>query len=276
MPQQPIRIAWQSSRPVQNFPAYVKAIEEHTVRYMSPGTTLSVRGTGFGPPHLDFQLFDFMNNVEVLKSVVSAEREGFDVVAIGCVLDPILDELREALDIPVVSFSETAMRVATSLGHKFSILTHNKSIATKYVEQLVTRYGMERWCAGVVNFDLSFESLEEAMQGNPEECRRLTTSAAEQAVRQGAEVIILGCGLLNLLAMRYGWRQFAGAPVLDVTGCLVKTAEMMVALRRVAGVEMSRVGYYSRPARQEADDFYDLYNLFPARPGLRAAGGSKP
>jgi len=272
MSQQPIRIAWQSSRPVQNFPAYTRAIEEHAARYMSPGTSIAVRGTGFGPPNLDYQLFDFLNNVEVLKSVVSAEREGFDVVAVGCVLDPILDELREAVDIPVVSFSETAMRVATTLGHKFSILTHNEPIATKYVSQLVKRYGMEPWCAGVVNFDLSFEALEEAMKGNPDECHRLTTAAAEQAVKQGVEVIILGCGLLNLLAMRYGWNRFAGAPVLDVTGCLVKTAEMMVALRRVAGVEVSRVGYYSRPTRMEADELYDLYGLFPGKTRLRATG----
>jgi allantoin racemase len=269
----PIRIAWQSSRPVQNFPAYVKQIETHAARYMSPGTSLSVRGVAFGPPHLDYQVFDFLNNVEVLKSVVSAEREGFDVVAIGCVLDPILDELREAVDIPVVSFSETAMRVATSLGQKFSILTHNEPIATKYVSRLVERYGMERSCAGVVNFDLSFEALEEAMKGSPEVCHRLTTQAAEQAVRQGAEVIILGCGLLNLLAMRYGWHRFAGAPVLDVTGCLVKTAEMMVALRRVANVEVSRIGYYSRPSRKETDELYGLYKLFPAAPNLRTAGG---
>jgi allantoin racemase len=271
MSDQAIRIAWQSSRPLHKFPAYVKQIEDHAARYMSPGTSLEVRGVAFGPPHLDYQLFDFLNNTEVLKSVVSAEREGFDAVAVGCVLDPILDELREAVDIPVVSFSETAMRVACSLGQRFSILTHNEPIATKYVSQLVERYGMGRSCAGVVNFDLSFEALEEAMKGSPEECHRLTTAAAEQAVKQGAEVIILGCGLLNLLAMRYGWHRFAGAPVLDVTGCLVKTAEMMVALRRVAQVEVSRIGYYARPSRQETDALYDLYNLFPAQPTRRIA-----
>jgi allantoin racemase len=268
----PIRIAWQSSRPVQHFPAYVKQIESHAARYMSPGTSLAVRGVAFGPPNLDYKLFDFLNNVEVLKSVVGAEREGFDVVAVGCVLDPILDELREAVEIPVVSFSETAMRVACSLGQRFAILTHNEPIATKYVSKLVERYGMERFCAGVVNFDLPFESLEEAMKGSPEQCHRLTAQAAQQAVAQGAEVIILGCGLLNLLAMRYGWHRFSGAPVLDVTGCLVKTAEMMVALRRIANVEVSRLGYYSRPSRAAADDLYGLYNLFPAPPGLRAAG----
>jgi allantoin racemase len=270
---QPIRIAWQSSRPIEKFPAYVKALEEHAARYLAPGSSVSMRGTGFGPPHLEYQVFDFLNNIQVLKSVAEAEREGFDVVAIGCVLDPILDELREAVDIPIVSYTETAMRVATTLGHKFSILTHNRHISRKYVEQLVVKNGMERWCAGVVDFDLSFEALEEAMKGSPQECERLTAAAAEQAVRQGAEVIIMGCGLMNLLAMRYGWHRFSGAPVLDVTGCLVKSAEMMVMLRRIAKVEVSRVGYYARPTPAEMDSLYAQYGLIPAQPALRAAGG---
>jgi hypothetical protein len=48
---------------------------------------------------------------------------------------------------------------------------------------------------------------------------------------------------------------------------------MMVALRRVANVEVSRIGYYSRPSRKETDELYGLYNLFPAAPNLRTAGG---
>ena len=61
--------------------------------------------------------------------------------------------------------------------------------------------------------------------------------------------------------MRNGWFRFAGAPVLDVTGCLLKTAEMMVTLRRVSNLEVSRVGHYAKPPGHQIDETYARFGL---------------
>lgn len=258
---EPIRIAWQSSKAVHKFPAYQRALEEHAGKVMSPGTSVAMRGVRYEPSNLDYKCFDFLNNFQLFESVVSAEREGYDAVAVGCFFDPILEELREAVDIPVVSLAETSMHAACMLGRRFGILTHGATLGPKYVAGLIERYGLEKQAGPLVNFDVPFESLEEAMAGRPEECYELTRKAAEEAVAGGAEVILLGCGLLNLIAMRNGWFRFAGAPVLDVTGCLLKTAEMMVTLRRVSNLEVSRVGHYAKPPGHQIDETYARFGL---------------
>jgi len=266
----PIRIAWQSSKPIHNFPAYARALQAHARDIVSEETTVEMRGVRFGPKTLDFRAFDFLNNVQLFESVVSAEREGFDAVAIGCFFDPVLDELREVVDIPVLSFAETSMLTACTLGRRFGILTHAETMLAKYVDVLVDRYGLERRAGPMVNFELTFEQLEEAMSGQPEECLRLTRKAGERAVAGGAEVIILGCGLLNLVAMRNGLHEIAGAPVLDASGCLMKSAEMMVTLQRVSKVKTSRVGLYARPTQQMIDDVYRMYGLLAGKEKKKA------
>ena len=108
----PIRILWQSSTNIAKYPAYAEAIKMHAKTILSPGSRLKVRGVPFGTSLLHFRAFDFMNNTEVFNSVVRAEREGYDAVAIGCFLDPVLQEAREIMDIPVLSLAEAGMHVA--------------------------------------------------------------------------------------------------------------------------------------------------------------------
>jgi Asp/Glu/hydantoin racemase len=269
MSTRPIRIAWQSSKPVHNFPAYVNALNAHARDIVSPGTTVEMRGVRFGPKNIDYRSFDFLNNAQLFESVVSAEREGFDAVAIGCMFDPVLEELREVVDIPVLSFAETGMLTACTLGKRFGVLTHSEPIISKYVEGLVEKYGLKERAGPLVNFELSFEALEDAMAGRPEECLRLTREAGEKAVAGGAEVIIMGCGLLNLIAMRNGLHRIAGATVLDVSGALMKSAEMMVTLQRVSKVGVSRVGLYARPPQAQIDEAYRMYGLLQGQDGQR-------
>lgn len=268
---EPIRIAWQSSKAVHKFPAYRRALEEHAQKVMSPGTTIAMRGVQYEPPNLDYKCFDFLNNLQLLESVVGAEREGFDAVAVGCFFDPILEELREAVDIPIVSIAETSMHTACMLGRRFSVMTHGETLGPKYIAGLVERYGLEKYAAPLVNFDVPFQMLEDAMAGRPDECYELTRAAAEQAVAGGAEVLIMGCGLLNLIAMRNGWYRFAGAPVLDTTACLLKTAEMMVTMRRVSNVEVSRVGHYKKPPRKQLEEAYARFGLLQSEQKRNAA-----
>lgn len=256
---EPIRILWQSSTNIANYPAYAEAIRAHAKSLLAADSTLDVRGVPYGTNILHFRAFDFLNNAEVFNSVVRAEREGYDAVAIGCFLDPVLVELRELVDIPVLSLAEAGMHVACMYGQRFSVLNYTAPNNVKFVAELIEKYGLEKRAAPSVAFALEFEQLEKAMAGDASECLELVRKAARKAIAGGAEVILLGCGLLNLVCMRNGLHQVDGAPILDVSGVLMKLAESMVTLRRKTGLAPSRVGLYEKPTTAEIDKVLTIY-----------------
>lgn len=258
---QVIRILWQSSTAIERFPAYVQAIHSHAGERCAAGTTISLRGVPGATSQLHYKAFDFLNNRGLFESALRAEREGYDAVAIGCFLDPVLDDLKEALDIPVLGMAETAMHLACTLGRRFAVLSHNAALNTKFHADLITKYGLERHAGPLVSFDLPFGEMEAALGGKAGPCLERIERAGREAIAQGAEVILLGCGLMNLVAIRNGMTEIDGAPVLDVSGALLKATESMVVLRRTSGVRVSRKGYYERPSGQEIEAVARGYGL---------------
>lgn len=258
-----MRILWQSSTAIHGFPAYAEAIRAHGAAVLTPGTELVLRGVRQGTSLLHYRAFDFLNNAQLFDSVIMAEREGCEAVAIGCFLDPILDELREVVDIPVLSLAETGMHLACMLGKRFSVMSYTGALNDKFYGELVHKYGLAERAAPMVSFELPFEELEVAMAGRPQACLERVREAGRRAVAQGAEVILLGCGLLNLIAIRNGLVSVEGATILDVSGALMKLAETMAVLRRVSGLSVSRRGLYQKPDAKDLDKVLRLYRRGP-------------
>ncbi len=263
MNDQTMRILWQSSTAIHRMPAYAKSIKTHAGKLLSPGNSLDIRGVDEGTNALHYRAFDFLNNTQLFDSVVNAEREGYDAVAVGCFLDPVLDELREIMDIPVMSLAETGMHLACMLGKRFSVLSYTASLNTKFYAELVHKYGLHERAAPLVSFELPLEDLEAALAGDPALCLKRLRDAGREAVSKGAEVILLGCGVLNLIAVENQVTNIDGATVLDVSGALMKMTEAMVALRRVSGVAISRRGFYAKPDPKQLEDVLRLYRRGP-------------
>ena len=116
------KILWQSSTAISNFPSYKAAILRHAKKILSPNIEVEIRGVEKGSSSLSFLSFDFLNNFQVFQSIIKASRENVDAVGIGCFLYPIQDELREILDIPILSMGEVGMHVASMLARQFSIV----------------------------------------------------------------------------------------------------------------------------------------------------------
>jgi Asp/Glu/hydantoin racemase len=260
MSNQPIRILWQSSTAIQHFPAYEKAIQAHAGKVLSPGSSLVVRGVKEGTNALHYRAFDFLNNSQVFDSVVNAEHEGCDAVAIGCFIDPILDELREIVDIPVMSMGETGMHLACMLGKRFSVLAYTEALNDKFYTESAHKYGLQERASPFVAFELPLEDLEAALAGDPAKCLQRVHEAGRKAVAMGAEVILLGCGVLNLIAVQNKLTNIDGATVLDVSGALMKMTEAMVVLRRVSGVSISRRGFYAKPKPELVEEVLKIYH----------------
>lgn len=158
---------------------------------------------------------------EATLQLVRACSDGFDAVVIACFEDPGLYGAREVLAMPVFGIAESAMLIACTLGHSFSIITtpaRYRPITT----DLVRQYGLERRCASVRTVELPDLS--------PDEDRAtaaiLTIEARRALEEDGAEVLIIGCSKLSRFDKEL--EGALGVPVLDGVACAIKLAEACV------------------------------------------------
>lgn len=256
-----IRILWQSSTPIGGIPEYFDAIEQHAKRVLADTTALEIRGVTVGSSDLHFRSIDFLNNVQVFESCRRAESEGYDAVALGCFVDPVLDEIREVVDIPALGMAQTGMHVACMMGRKFAVLTRTSAFSPKFHAELVRRYGLEAQCSGLYPFDCDFDDVTAGLRGENDKALKQLCTVAAVAAGDGAEVLLVGCGLLNLIAVRAGLGQIDGASFLDVSGALMKMSEAMVTLRRTSGLQTPRNGLYEKPTESQLESALSIYKI---------------
>jgi Asp/Glu/hydantoin racemase len=247
-----MRIWHQSILDLDMAPVYRKSLEQHAALLGDSGVSVTVHGLKPGTYGRDFVPIDairhcyleFLNQIQICEAALTAEREGYDAVAIGCFYDPALRQARSLVKIPVVGLSETCMLVACSFGHKFALVALNSDQQAQHAE-LAQAYGLEDRLAAVVAMDPPIDeyvlereqsSLRPVIEGFERACRR--------AHEAGAEVIIPGDGVLNEFVWRQGIRRVADAPVMDALGVLFRYAEFMVRV----GLEVSRIQHYARPS----------------------------
>ena len=243
------RILWHSNAVISNLPDYKAAIIRHGEKVLGPDFQLDVRGVpkeAAGGKSVEFMAYEFLNNVNFFDSVTKSAGEGFDAIAIGCSLDPLLDELREMMQVPVLSLTETGMLTACMLGKRFSIVSYTPQMVNKRFRELVHKYRLTERCAGFFSFDLTFEELYQGFR-NPAKVIEKFTAAAVEAGNHGSEVILPGCGALNTVLVENRISQIESVTVLDVSGTLMKMAELMIVLKEVSGTQISRRSFYERP-----------------------------
>lgn len=247
-----MRIWHQSILDLNMAPVYRKSLEQHAALLANSGTNVTVHGLKPGTYGPDFvpidairhRYLEFLNEIQICEAALTAEREGYDAVAIGCFYDPALRQARSLVEIPVVGLSETCMLVACSFGHKFALVALNRDQQAQHAE-LAQAYGLEHRLAGVVAMD---PAIDEYVLEGEQGCLQAVTEGFERACRRGleagAEVIIPGDGVLNEFIWRQGIRRVADAPVIDALGVLFRYAEFMVKI----GLEVSRTQHYARPS----------------------------
>lgn len=226
--------------PVGPDPPLQKTFEQYLQGYLQDTNfTVEVRSLRQGPLDLEYQLYVSLIGPEVMRITAQAEQEGFDAVVIGCFFDPHLEAAKElSRGIPVIGPAEASMKLASSLGRRFSILAANRKVISP-MRDLVQRYGCQDALASFRSMDLSVEEL--ADRNGAAEKKMLEET--EEAVRQdGAECVILGC-TLQMGCYRELQKQ-AGVPVIDVALAALFEAVHRVILRERCGWSMSQVGSY--------------------------------
>jgi len=225
---------------------YDAPIQEFIDGAKGPQTQVDVVSLARGPMHLEYHYYEALVLADTLHRVRTAENEGYDAAVMGCFYDPGLHEAREICDRLVVTApAESAMHIASTLGHSFSILVGRKKWIPKMHENVV-KYGFRDRLASFKSLDLGVYDF----QKDPTETERRMRAAAREAIdKDGAEVIVLGCtiefGFYQKLEMELG------VPVIDAILAPLKYAEFLVELRDRFGWAHSKVYGYQSPPRQE-------------------------
>jgi allantoin racemase len=231
--------------------AYDALIEETLRPSMRPGAIIEIRHLEDAPENIDFYVPKHLAEVEVLKEVARAERDGFDAVVIGCCYDPALTQARELATIPVVGPLEATASLSHLFGHRFAVVTdHSKAVPE--LEDRLRIYGLEPNCRSVS----AIEWYVDDMIGDPVAVARDTQARCREVIeRDHAEVVVLGCTIVAACyeqAILRGVSGLGELAILNPNLIAVKVAEMLADLRAAGQYRISRRAYYRRHAEHDA------------------------
>lgn len=239
-----------SERRLSNF---LKAAQTLCDRAAAPGTTVEVRGTRHGALGDQYRFFWHYDVREVVDNGLRVRDETrasgkYDAFVVANSLDPAIVELREMLDIPVLSFMEVNCFTACMLGDRFGLVVPNERMIPHYTS-IVRGYGLSSRLAAVEpirfeNMTRFDDSFTDPAVGDDLEAQ--VREAAHEAVAKGAEVLILTGPQSAVMALR-GVREVESALLMDSYSLLVKHAEAMVAMHKLTGTPVSRKLLYKTP-----------------------------
>jgi len=215
----------------------------------SPGTKIEVHGTRHGALGDDYRLLWNYDSREVIDNGLKVRSGGgYDAFVIANSLDPGLIELREMLDVPVVSLMEVCCHTACMMGERFGILTTSDKFISRFRE-MAFGYGLRDRLAAVeaIRFDdiRAMNGVFDSVAGAEALLAQLG-EAARRAIDKGAEVLIAPGPKSALLASR-GIYKIEGVPLLDCYSLLIKMTEALVAMHRITGTCVSRKRLYKSP-----------------------------
>ena len=154
------------------------------------------------PEYIDYYIDQAIAAPGMMQIVKENEAE-YDAFIVACHCDPNLDLLKQITDKPVVGIGEASMKLATMLGHSFSVVSAGKhSIPNK--RALIHKYGLDNDCASVRGPKDDFD--DPTVEGP-------YLNAAQIAMEEDlAEVIVLGCA--GFAGMSEKMSAELGVPVL--------------------------------------------------------------
>jgi Asp/Glu/hydantoin racemase len=248
-----IRIWHQSSTEIDALGVYKRALVRHAAQVLGADGAIEIHGIEAGRYRgrapSDALGNAFVHHVvlePILANAVRAESEGFDAFVIGSFSEPFLRELRSAVDIPVVSLTESSLLVGCSLG-RWSAPVSNAPQTAWMTRMSIEAHGLAGRVLRVQAIDPPLD--EPALARGFEVPAPVIASfkrAAERAIADGADVVIPAEGMLAELLYVNGVASIGGAPVVDVFGTAWAYAATLVRLRRSSGMQVGRAWHYRR------------------------------
>lgn len=198
-----------------------------------PQTTVAIKDVPAGlssPDEISFLGKRFMNDREILNSMLQAEHEGFDAIAGACFFDGAIRAAQQMLSIPVIGPAQVSMQLAALLGTRFATVTSDPRWIPQ-MEAYISEVGMREHAimhkpmrAVALAPDVFFGCLGGDYQPAVDAFREV----AAGCIQDGADVLIAGCGLLSPMLTAAGLHIMDGVPVIDPMLVSLKYAEMLI------------------------------------------------
>ncbi len=244
---------------------------EHCQRVARPDTQVDFADIRDTYPLKDVQHRCFRHKAieAAVERILQAEEEGYDAVCISCGLDPGLYEARELVNIPVTGAFEAGGHLACTMGHRFSVIT-TKDNSVPHMEERAILYGFAPKLASIRHLGTPGHRLFGDITPEETIVARVHQIARRCVEEDGAEVILLTATLAGVMFTDAVNPPVAeiGAPVVDALLAAFKMAEMMVDLRKLAGLPpASRIGSFQAPYEPDYRRLRAFYGL-PLRRGL--------
>jgi len=214
----------------------------------------------FSLEHHSYAGLRYLNNLSILKSMIQAEKEGYDGVISSCYFDPAIKAAKQLLRIPVVGSAESSMHLACMMGYKFAVVTRN----TKYIPEIEDLIYHYRMADRVINrkpvrsLTLSNIDIINCLYGNYTLVIENFNEVGKTCIEDGAEIIIIGCGFISPMLSTSGTRHLDNVPIIDPIMVGIKTAEMLVDLKKAGIPTISRKGLYLTPPYEDVEEVLQL------------------
>lgn len=248
-----MRIWHQSVTSLDTLGAYGAALRSRIPGLVSPRTEVVLHGlpaacyAGRSPAEvLRYPYIRHKIHGLVLDQVRVAAAEGFDAVALVTFAEPLLEQARACVDMPVISMLETCLLTACTLARRMALVTLGEDNVARLRDQAEGHRLSER-IAGILALTppiTEFQLMEAFARPGPVVDAFVAT--ARGAVAAGAGVIIPAEGVLNEVLAAAEIRRIGDTPVMDCVAVVLAYTEMMVGLRRRVGLEVDRGWQHTR------------------------------
>ncbi len=208
-----------------------KILQRHALKE----TVVEITDLESGPSSIESAYEEYLSVPGTAERAIQAEKDDFDGVILGCFGDPGLDALRELVSIPVVGPGETAMHVASMLGHRFSIVTVLESVVPS-LERLARIVGLDGRLASVRAVNIPVLELRKNIDFTLARLIEESRSAIEE---DSADVIVLGCMSMAFMGVSDSMQKSLGIPVINPALASLAVLEGLVS----SGLSQSKKAY---------------------------------
>jgi Asp/Glu/hydantoin racemase len=249
-----MRIWYQSTTTIgreNQWGSYQQALKNHINKIVRKDTQIDLHGVKWRTDLID-QHFYFESLIirQMIENAIKAKEEGYDVFAVGCYMDSGLLEIPEVIDMPVAFSCQASLSMASLLARKFAILVPNRGLQIR-VKERVKFYGLQERVTDCKVKEFEVEKLQRAFKDVGlvlQELNQLVESDSE------AELIVIGDNILNMVLVENGIREIKGIPLMDITGCLVKVAEVLGDMDKLKIAQRSKTGFTSVIPKKTLED----------------------
>jgi len=266
-----MRILYQSMSNAEHAVNYWKFFKKLLEKVADPETSVDIVGTKVALVD-QYRFFEFLDTNSVLDNGLMAEKEGYDAIAIGNILDPGLYELRQMVDIPVLGLCETSLLMAHMIGQRFSLIAVNEYFIPR-IEENIVRYGLEKRLVSIDTMVSSPPMLDKAFSdpGMRDNALNEFYEGARNTINKGAEVIIPAGGRLMAFLAAQDVYEVDGIVVLNGITTLIKLTEAAVKLKKIMGTFTSRKRLYAKPSTEllGSRPIGEIFKLYGQAYGLK-------